>query len=425
MLAGYKIGVGLVIASSQLPKLAGLHTGGTSFFERLATFAVQLGDAHGASLAVGAGALALLAAGERWIPHRPVVLLVVAASIAASAGLGLEARGVALVGALPQGLPGLGLEGVTRGDAAALLPLALACFLLAYVEGTSTARAFALAHGTRVEPDRELLGLALANAAVGLGHGFPVSGGMSQSAVNDRAGARTPLALVVASGAVALVLLFLTGLFRKLPEPVLAALVLMAVAGLVDVAPLRAIRRVDRVEFRAALVALLGVLVFGILQGVLLAAIFSLGMLIRRASSPRIAVMGRIPGTARFGDVERHPTEPEPDAVVLGVYSSILYFNADNVRLAALRALDRAAGAPALLVLDLVGSPIDLTGARTLARLHDELARRGVALRLAEVQGEARDVLLAEAGGRAFGPLDRRYGAAEVIDRWRSEVRAS
>ncbi len=425
VLSGFKLGAGLVIASSQLPKLFGIHSGGSNFFERIANLAVHLGDVHATSLAVGLSALLLLAAGERWLRHRPVVLIVVAFAIVASILLGLAERGVAVVGALPEGLPALGLQGVSRSDAGALVPLAIACFLLAYVEGSSTARSFALAHRTDVRPDRELLGLGLANLAVGLGQGFPVAGGMSQSAVNEKAGARTPLALVVASAAVAGVLLFLSGAFQALPEPVLAALVLMAVAGLVDPAPLREIRRVDRIEFRAGLVAVLGVLLLGILQGVLVAAIFSLAMLIRRAASPRMAVMGRIPGSARFGDLERHPdAQPVPGILVLGVYSAIVYFSAENVRSEVLRRV-RKADRPELVVLDLVGSPMDLTGLRMVGRLQDELAADGIALRIAEVQGAARDLVRGEGAGRQLGPIDRRYGAAEVIAAWRAERTAA
>ena len=152
---------------------------------------------------------------------------------------------------------------VRPGDVQAVLPLALACFLLAYVEGVSTARALAIPRGERIDPDQELLAVGATNLAAGLGHGFPVAGGMSQSAVNSQAGARTPLSLALTSGVLAVVLLFLTGLFRNLPQPVLAALVLAAVAGLVDIPQARSLRRLSLTEFRVSVVAFVGVLVLG------------------------------------------------------------------------------------------------------------------------------------------------------------------
>ena len=168
-----------------------------------------------------------------------------------------------------------------------LLGLALACFLLSYVETISVVRIFALKHRYAIDADQELLALGAANLVAGIGQGFPVAGGMSQSAVNEKAGAQTPLALVFASASICAVLLFLTGLMRNLPQPVLAGVVLFAVGGLVRPRDIRLLYRTDRMEFRIALVAMLGVVLFGILKGVLLAAIFSILLLLKRTSHPR------------------------------------------------------------------------------------------------------------------------------------------
>ena len=203
-----------------------------------------------------------------------------------------------------------------------LVRLACACFLLSYIESVSAARTFALKHRYDIDPRQEMLGLGAASLLAGLFQGYPVAGGLSQSAVNERGGARTPLSLVVASAAICCVLLFLTGMFRTLPNAVLAAVVLMAVKGLIDVAELRHLWRVSRLDFAAAGVALAGVLLMGILDGVVIAVLASVLMLLWRGARPHVAFLGRIPGTNRFSDLARHPdNEPLPGVLAFRVQS--------------------------------------------------------------------------------------------------------
>jgi MFS superfamily sulfate permease-like transporter len=299
-----------------------------------------------------------------------------------------------------------------------LLLVALACFLLAYVEGSSVARTFALRNRYRIDPDQELLALGAANLAVGFGHGYPVAGGMSQSAVNASAGARTPLALVVASLVIAGVLLFATGLTERLPEPLLAAVVLGAVRGLFDPAELVFLWRASRPEFRVALVALAGVLTLGVLRGVVVAAILSLVNLIRRAERPPMAVLGRLPGTDRFRSLENHPeAETLPGVLVFRVEGGLVYFNAENVRAELLRRLEEVAPPLRLVVFDLAAVPhVDLAGARLLASLRDELGARGARLVLAEARRSVRETLRRARVDRDLGPLDRRRSIAELVD---------
>ena len=408
VLTGFKAGVALQIASTQLPKLFGIKGGGDGFFGRTQYLIAHLDDTHAMSLAVGGVGLLLLAAGERLLPKRPTVLLVVALSIVMTSITGLAAQGVAVLGRVPAGFPSLGLGSVTLSDVSMLLPLSLACFLLSYVETVSVVRTFALTHGYPVNADQELLALGAANLAVGLGQGYPVAGGMSQSAVNDKAGARTQVAIVVTSVVVGLVLVFFSGVFANLPSAILAAVVLVAVKGLVNVRELRHLHRVSRPDFRVAMVALAGVLAFGILNGVLLAAIMSLLMLIRRAARPHTAVLGRIPGTTQFGDVERHPTaESSPDLLVYRVYGGIVYFNVEHVE-GDLRRLLRSRERPVTRVIfDLSSSPVvDLAGVRMLASLHDQLTATGIMFEIAEARGAVRDLLQAEGVTARSGLID-------------------
>jgi high affinity sulfate transporter 1 len=416
ILLGFKAGAALTIAMTQLPKLFGVKGGGEHFFERIWTLAQQLGGTNLAVLGFGLAAIALLALGEKLLPGRPVALLVVAASIAILSATGLAQRGFSVVGGLPSGLPQLALPALSPREVDGIVPLAFACFLLAYIESVSAARTLAEKNGYPVDARQELLALGAANIGVAFGQGFPVAGGLSQSSVNDRAGARTPLALVFASAAIA-ICLFFTGLVRNLPSVVLAAIVLVAVSGLVDVPALRRLRRSSRFEFWIAMAAFAGVLLLGILRGVVLASLLSLLLLIARAARPHVAPLGRIPGTRRYSDLERHPdNQPIPGALLFRVEAGILYFNVDHVRDCIWRMVHATAPPPRFVVGDLSTSPyVDVSGARMLARLHAELAREGIELRLVEAHGAARDLLRAEGLEQLVGDLSRRRSLDEAV----------
>src|SRR6266850_2726389 len=270
VMAGFKSGVALFLASTQLPKLFGFHTAHGSFWQNSGHFLRHLGETNYTSLLVGGTALAVIVCGKVFFKNKPVGLFVVIGGIAASSVLSLDQRGVALLGSVPKGLPALGLPAIHWGDLNELLPLALACFLLAAVETAAVGRMFAAKHGGRLDANREFLALAVSNLASGLGRGFPVSGGTSQSLVNEQGGARTPVSGVVATGFILAVVLFFTQLLRALPQPVLAAVVLGAVAGLFEVTMLKQLWESDRAEFVVAIVALIGVLSSGLLRAVII-----------------------------------------------------------------------------------------------------------------------------------------------------------
>ncbi len=417
ILVGFKAGAGLLIIASQVPSLLGVPSGGQNFFERMVLLAGQLGQVQPSVLAIGALAILLLLAGERLFPGRPVALCVVALSIAAATALGLAAHGVPVTGEVPPGLPSFSGPALRLRDVDGIVPLATGCLLLAYIEGISAARTFATKHGYPVDVRREFLGVGAANLLAALGHGYPVAGGLSQSAVNDKAGARTPLALVFASAALGLCLMFLTGLVENLPKAVLAAVVFTAVYGLIDIPVLVRMWRISRIDFLAAAIALAAVLLLGILQGILFAALASVVLLLGRASQPHVAFLGRIPGTNNYSDVERHPeNEPLAEAVAFRPEASLLYVNADSV-LDTVRSHLRAAQNPVrLVVCDLSASPyVDLAGARMLHRLYDELAARGVALRVVGARGRVRDLLRAEGVAEKIGGIERGSALAEAL----------
>jgi high affinity sulfate transporter 1 len=416
ILLGFKAGAALTIAMTQLPKLFGVKGGGEYFFDRAWTLVGQLGDTNFAVLVVGLAALALLLFGEKYLPQRPIALLVVVLAITVVSLTALAEFGVATVGALPSGLPSFRLPSLRFQDVDGIFPLACACFLLAYIEGISAARTLAAKHDYEINARQELLALGAANLAAAFGQGFPVAGGLSQSAVNDKAGARSPLALVFTSFTLAVCLLFFTGLLANLPTVVLAAIVLVAVRGLIDVPALRHLWHVSRLEFRIAMVALVGVLLLGVLKGVLVAAIASLLMLLAGAARPHVAFLGRIPGTRRFSDLERHPdNEVLSGVLIFRVESSLLYFNADHVRRVVWERLE-AAPQTRLVVCDLSDSPIvDVAGAKMLAGLHRDLAKRGIQLRVVEAHAKVRDLLRAEGLEEQTGYLGRHISVEQAV----------
>jgi len=408
ILVGFKIGAGLTIAMTQLPSLFGVAGGGHNFFERIVILVGQLNQTHFLVLVIGIVAIILLAIGDRLLPGKPIALGVVAIAIIIASAFALPALGVPTTGKIPAGLPALSGPALRLRDVEGIVPLAAGCLLLAYIEGVSAARTFAAKHGYTLDPRQEFLGLGFANLFAATGHGYPVAGGLSQSAVNDKAGAQTPLALIIASIALALCLLFLTGFLENLPKAVLAAVVLTAILGLFDFRALFYMWRVSRLDFYAAAVALVGVLLLGILQGILLAAFASVLLLLARISRPHIAFLGRVPGTNSYSDMERHPeNEALVGTVAFRPEASLIYVNADGVLETVLSHLNTAHDIR-LVVCDLSASPyLDLAGARMLHELYDNLYERGVELRIVGGHGWVRDLLRAEGLEGKVGKLDR------------------
>lgn len=418
VLIGWKAGVALFIASTQLPKLLGIAGGHGNFIERMEVFLAHLPETNALALLLGGAALAVLVLGKLVLKNKPVALFVVVGGIAAAALTDAGAQGVKLLGSVPQGMPPVGLPALRWSDLNELLPLAIACFLIGAVETVAIGRMFALKQGVRIDPNQEFLGLAAANLGAGIGGGFAVSGGMSQSLVNESAGARTPLSGLAAALVIGVVVLFFSGLLRNLPQPVLAAIVLAAVAGLFRLDELQHLWRFDRREFAIAAAALAGVLAAGLLQGVLIGALISLVLLLQRASQPHVAVLGRVPGTALYGDVEPNPeNEQTPGVFVFRADAAILYFNCEHLRERFLERLAAQQAAATLAVWSLsTTANVDLAGAEMLRHLRDELQACGVSLQLADARGPVRESLRAAGLEAHFGPIVANQSVAAIVD---------
>jgi len=425
VMTGFKCGVGLFLASTQLPKLFGVHGAHGSFWENSGFFLKHLHETHPAALVTGGIALAILILGKIFLKNKPVALFVVIGGIIAASVFSLEARGVKLLGKVPQGLPAIGLPAVYWHDLNELLPLAIACFLLGVVETAAIGRMFTAKHGGRFDANQEFLALAASNLAAGLGRGFPISGGTSQSLVNESAGARTPLSTLVAGLFVLVVVLFFSHLLSALPQPVLAAVVLVAVAGLLKLATLKQLWRNDRAEFVVAIAAFVGVLTFGLLRGVMIGALISLVQLLRLASRPHVATLGRIPGTRRFSDRERHPdNELIPGVLIFRPESGLVYFNADHVCESILSRVASASPPPQLVVLDLSAAPrVDMQSAQALGGLADELKTRNIRFQAVEPRSSVRDRLRSEGVDAKLGNVNRFAMVADVVDNFQSSSR--
>jgi high affinity sulfate transporter 1 len=418
VLLGFKAGVALQIISTQLPKFFGFKGGHGNFWERIGDFLRHINETNPVALAVGGAALLLLLLGKRFLPNRPVALFVVVLAIIAASFLNLAAQGVKLLGDVPRGLPIPTFPVVSWDEVTELLPLALACFLLGAVETVAIGRMFAEKHSYRLDSNQELLALAAANLASGLGHGLPVSGGMSQSLVNESGGARTPLSGFISALLIILVALFFSDSLENLPQPVLAAIVLLAVTGLFKVSSLHRLWKVHRNEFLVAMTALLGVLWAGILRGVLIGAVISMVLLIRRASSPHVAFLGRIPGTRRYSDLSRHETnEPIPGVLAFRVEAGIVYFNAEHISDTVLGRFEAMKPHPKLVICDLSTSPnVDMAGAHLFLSLESELKKRGAIFRIVEARSTVRDMLRLEGMEERVGRIDRFTTLAEAIE---------
>lgn len=417
VLKGFIVGMALVIIVGQLPKLFGIEGAEGNFFQRLWVVITSLGSADPWTTAVGALCLIVVLALRAIAPRVPGSLVAVVLGIVLVALLDLDEKGVATVGRIEAGLPRFAVPAVDLSDLGLLFSGAAGVMLVGFAEGLGAAKTYAVKHGYRIEPNRELLGLGTANLGAGFFSGMIVNGSLSKTAVNGGAGARSQVSGYVVAALTVLTLLFLTPLFANLPEPALAAVVIAAVIELVDVKALRRLYEVStsqltaiygraaRADFIAALGAALGVLVFDTLPGLVIGVVLSILLLLYRISKPHVAVLGAVAGTSeQWGDIARHPeNEPVRGVVVARVEGPMVFANADTVE-EQLRSLAEGDGVHAL-VLDAAAVPIiDVSAAGTLRDLASSVRGHGVQFVAVGDIGQVRDVL-------------RRSGAPEVLDR--------
>ncbi len=417
VLLGFKAGAAIMIGLTQLPGIFGLPGGGHDFFERSFMLIQQLPEANIVVFIFALVAIVLMIVGEKYLPNKPVTIVVVIVSIILLSVSNLADSGIETVGKLPDGLPTFHFPSFQFGDLKSVIPLAFACFLLAYIESVSAARALAQKNGYDIDSRQELLALGIANLATSLASGYPVSGGLSQSAVNDGAGAKTPLSLVIASLFIAFCLLFFTGLLKNLPSVILACTVIVAIRSLISIKEFARLWKVNKFDFVVAFIAFIGVIVFGILQGVVIAAISSLLLIIKEVSTPHVAFLGRIPGTSRYSDFKRHPdNEIIPELLLFRVEAPLLYFNVTNVFNTLMEKILSLETPVQLVIFDLSTSAyIDSSGARFIIKLYYNLHDLGIAFRVAEAHSGVRDILRLQGIEHLLGHISRKDSLHDIV----------
>ena len=417
VISGFITGSAVLIAVGQLKHLLGVQAQGENVFHTLLALAQALPDTNLTVLALGGSSLIFLWFARKLLAKllvgvglsvkvadmaaklAPMLAVMVSTAVVAAWGLD-RSHGVPVVGAVPQGLPSLGLPTFEWSALQALWLPALLIALVGFVESVSVAQSLALKRQQRIQPNRELLGLGAANLASAFSGGFPVTGGFARSVVNFAAGANTPLAGVISAALMALVVAFFTGWFHALPQAVLAATIIIAVTGLIDLDTLREAWHYDKADALSLIATALGVMALGVEAGILLGVALSLGTLVWRSSHPHMAVVGRVPGTEHFRNVDRHQVVTEPGLIAVRVDESLYFANASVLqdRIEALVQADPAAR-HVLLVCSAVNQ-IDTTALGVLSELQRSLGQRGMRLLLSEVKGPVMDRLQGTDFGR-------------------------
>jgi high affinity sulfate transporter 1 len=393
VLDGFMVGLGLFIAVGQVNKLFGVEKADGNTVQQFLGAFRERADWDPATMAVAAVALLILFGGERLMPKVPGALVAVVFGLVVVPLLDLEAKGVEVVGDVPTGISLVPWSSVTFDDMVALVPGALAIVVVGFAQSIAIAKSYALADRTTVDADAELVAYGAASLGAGALQGFAPTGSLSKTAAAQGAGARTPVAYLIAGALTLLTVLFLAGVFATLPEAVLGSVVIHAVWGSMRPSKLTALRAARVPDFWLALVALLGVIFFGILAGVVLGVAVSMILLLKRMAGPHTALLGVDSTGSRFADLAENPDIlPVPGVLVMRIDGPMVFANVDVIldRLAA----ELAAGAYARIVLDLEAVyEVDTTAVADLQRFVEDQSAQGVKVALARVHGPVRDYL--------------------------------
>jgi len=394
ILVGYLNGVAISIFLGQIGKVFGFSLQAPGISLRLIEFAGKLPETHLLTLAVGITTLAVILISKRLVPRAPAPLLATIAAVALVYGLGLESRGVAVVGALPAGLPGLSWPRLDGENLKLLFGGALGVALVSFSSGMVTARSFAARNHYDIDVDQEFIALGTCQIAAGLSEGFAVTGADSRTAVNDAMGGKTQLVGLIAAATMAGVLYFLTAPLRYLPLAALGAVLIIAAIGLFDGTALRKMWRVNRAECVLSLFTTIGVIWLDLLQGILLAVGSALLLLIKRASRPTDAVLGRVSGMRGWHDVADHQDAiTNPGLIIYRFGAGIVFFNAGYFKKRVVEIVTSHTDIEWIILDGSTINHVDVTGAEMLESLAEELAARGVRFGLANARHEVRNVL--------------------------------
>jgi SulP family sulfate permease len=395
VLEGFIVGLGLYIAIGQLPKVVGIKKPSGDTLSVLVNTIADVGSWQWTTVAVGIVGLVALFGFARFTPKLPGVIIVVVLAILASEALDLQDHGVAIVGDVPTGFHFVSLSSVSADDLVEMIPGALAIVIVGLAQALAIAKSYAAKYHYPVDANREMLGYGAANIGAGALQGYTVTGGLSASGAAERVGAKSPAAFLVSALMALLTILFLAGLFADLPEPVLGAIVIWAVSGMINLGRVTQYWRAQSLEFWAALGALLGVVLINILPGVAIGVALSFILLIHTIDHPYIASLGRSSDGSRFSDLEDDPgATPIPGVLIQRFEAELIFANADIFQDDLLARIRAAEPPPRTVILDFEAvSQVDVTGAQTLRSVHDALDVLGIRLIVARAKSTVRDSL--------------------------------
>ncbi|MDX1437064.1 MAG: sulfate permease [Anaerolineales bacterium] len=395
VLDGFVVGVAITIVVGQLDKLLGYEVEALDFIPDILVIIRDIGSTHWPTLLIGLISLALLFLIERFIPKLPGAITVLFLAIIISAVLDFEALGIHVVGDIPAGLPDIGLPDVSLPEIVTLLPGAAAIALVAFAESVATARTYASRFNYKIEPDQELIALGAANTGAGISQGFVVDGSLSKTAASVEAGAKSQMVSLIAAVAVLVTAAALTPLFRTLPEATLGAIVIHAVWHLITFRKLRSYRQITSIDFWTAMVALGGVLLLGILEGLILAVGLGLLVLLIGTKFRTTSILGKVPGENVYRGLENFPEgETFPGLLILRFGGSLYFANAPDFADEVRYGIELTEPKPKVVLVDGEAiNGIDATAIHMLHELHDELDRDGVRLYFARVRGNVYKVM--------------------------------
>lgn len=396
LLVGYLNGASLILVSTQLGKMFGIKLEGEEFFVLLYTLIERIDRTHLPTFAFGIVLIGVLVILGRKFPRIPGALAASALAIGAAVLFGLEDLGIAMVGQVPRGIPKPELPHVMLSDITALAPAAIAIAFLAFSDGILLAQTFADKNRYEINPNQELIALGASNMTAGLFAGFPVSASQSRSSIVDAAGGKTQVAQLIAAAGLLLFLFFLTGLIALLPRVALGAILIVTAVGMVEVASLRALYRIDRKDFWLAIGVLVSILIAGVVPGIILGLLLSLIGVLVEISRPRDAVLSRMAHDGKFHDYDRNEPDAEtvPGLLIYRLYAPLIFANARHV-VSRLRELVDTADTPVKwIVIDAQAiTDMDVTAAQRFAELHRELTEQGIAIKIADAPRPFREEL--------------------------------
>jgi SulP family sulfate permease len=429
VVSGFTSAAALIIGLSQLKHLLGVNIPRSKHVHTILLNAFErLGEVNAPTLLIGIASITFLLVAKRFAKKLPAALVVVVVTTLVVWGLGLVGSGVKIVGDVPAGLPGFSFPSLDSTALSALLPTAIAISLVGFMESISVAKAFARKHRYELDANKELIGLGTANLGAAVFGGYPVTGGFSRTAVNDQAGAKTPLASVITAALIGLTLLLLTPLFHFLPKAVLASIIMVAVFGLIDVHEVKHLWKVSRSDLALLVITFFATLTLGIEEGIALGVGASLLAFVVRTTRPHYAVLGRVPGTDIFRNVLHFDDhEPVPGALLLRFDAQLYFGNISFLRTTVRDEMQKRPDAKTVILDATAMNRLDASAEAALAELHEELSDKGITLIIAGAKYPVTEVMERSGLAARLGPQGLPLSVAAAVaslDRDPSPLRA-